>query len=132
MELARNLTLIAHFIGLAMVIGPFLLHMRSKGGYPFNWVLSGTIVQLVTGLLLVGLAEMRLADDPDVALDHIKIAVKLSVALLAFVAALLGYLRQRKGILTNERKLKPFFHAAGGFAIADVFIAVLWPGLVMG
>lgn len=132
MELARNLTLIAHFIGLAMVIGPFLLHMRSKGGYPFNWVLSGTVVQLVTGLLLVGLAEMRLADDPDVALDHIKIAVKLSVALLAFVAALLGYLRQRKGTFTNERKLMPFFHAAGGFAIADVFIAVLWPGVVMG
>ncbi len=132
MEIARNLTLIAHFIGLAIVIGPFLLHMRSKGGYPFNWVLSGTIVQLVTGLLLVGIAEMRLADDPDVALDHIKIAVKSGVALIAFVAALLGFLRQRKGTFTHERKLMPFFHTAGGLAIVDVFVAVLWPGLVMG
>jgi hypothetical protein len=106
--------------------------MRSKGGYPFNWVLAGTIVQLLTGLILVGLAEMRLADDPDVALDHIKIAVKSGVALIAFVAALLGFLRQRKGMTGNERKLMPFFHAAGGLAIVDVFVAVLWPGLVMG
>lgn len=132
MELARNLTLIAHFIGLAMVIGPFLLHLRSKGGYPFNWVLSGTIVQVVTGVLLVGLAEMRLADSPDMALDHIKVGVKLGVALIALSAALVGFLRQRKGVGGNERKLMPFFHTAGGLATVDVFVAVLWPGLVMG
>ncbi len=132
MELVRNITLIAHFLGLAMVIGPFLLQMRSKSGYAFNWVLTGTIVQLVSGLILVGIAEMRLADDPDMALDHIKIAVKLGVALLAFVAALLGFLRQRKGAGGNERALMPFFHTAGGLAIVDLFVAVLWPGVVMG
>ncbi|MDR9396176.1 hypothetical protein [Pontimonas sp.] len=132
MELARNLTLIAHFIGLAMIIGPFLLHLRSRSGYPFNWVLAGTIVQLVTGLVLTGLAEMRLADDPDVAVDHIKIAVKTGVALVALTAALIGFLRQRGGLAGNERKLMPFFHTAGGLAFIDVFVAVLWPGVVMG
>ncbi|MEX2441223.1 MAG: hypothetical protein WD400_01095 [Pontimonas sp.] len=132
MELARNLTLIAHFIGLAIIIGPFLLHLRSRSGYPFNWVLAGTIVQLVTGLILVGLAEMRLADDPDIALDHTKIAVKSGVALIAFVAALIGFLRQRRGLAGNERKLMPFFHTAGGLTLIDLFVAVLWPGLVMG
>ena len=132
MELLRNITLIAHFLGLAMIIGPFLLQMRSRSGYAFNWVLAGTIVQLVSGLLLVGLAEMRLADDPDMTLDHIKVAVKLGVALLAFIAALLGYLRQRKGAGGNERSLMPFFHSAGGLAIIDLFVAVLWPGVVMG
>lgn len=131
MELARNLTLIAHFLGLAMVIGPFLLQMRSRSGYAFNWVLAGTSVQLLSGLLLVGLAEMRLADDPDMSLDHIKIAVKSGVALVAFIAALVGFLRQRKGAGRNERSLMPFFHTAGGLAVVDLFVAVLWPGVVM-
>lgn len=131
MELARDLTLIAHFLGLTMVIGPFLVHMRSRSGYPFGWLLAGTIVQLTTGLILVGLAEMRLADDPDMSLDHIKVAVKLTVALVAFVAALMGYLKTRKGIAAEaERSLMPFFHTAGGLAIIDLCVAVLWPGVV--
>lgn len=133
MELARDLTLIAHFLGLAMVIGPFLLHMRSRSGYPFGWLFAGTIVQLVSGLVLVGLAEMRLADDPDMSLDHIKVAVKLGVALAAFTAALLGYLKTRKGVAAGaERSLMPFFHTAGGLAVIDLFVAVLWPGVVVG
>ena len=131
MDLARDITLIAHFLGLSMVIGPFLLQMRSRGGYAFNWVLTGTSVQLLSGLLLVGLAEMRLADNPDESLDHIKIAVKAGVALIAFIAALIGFLRQRKGAAGNERSLMPFFHSAGGLAVVDLLVAVLWPGVVM-
>ena len=132
MELVRNLTLIAHFLGLAMIIGPFLMQMRSRTGYAFGWVFSGTIVQLVSGVILVGLAEMRFADNPDMALDHIKIAVKLGIALIAFVAALIGYRRTKKGVPAgSERLLMPFFHTAGGLAIIDLFVAVLWPGVVM-
>jgi len=115
-----------------MIIGPFLLQMRSRTGYTFGWVFSGTIVQLVSGVILVGLAEMRLAGDPDMALDHNQIAVKLGFALVAFVAALTGFRRTIKGVPAgSERTLMPFFHTAGGLAIADLFVAVLWPGAVM-
>jgi hypothetical protein len=132
-ELIRNLTLIAHFVGMAIIVGPFLLQMRNKSGFAFNWVFAGTIVQLVSGLLLVGLAEMRLADDPDMSLDHVKVAVKTTVALVAFVAALIGYRRQKKaGSAEVERKLMPFFHTAGGLAVINLSIAVLWPGVVTG
>lgn len=131
MELARNITLIAHFLGLAMIIGPFLMQLRSRSNYAFPWVFAGTIVQLLTGLILVGLAEMRLADDPDMSLDHIKVAVKLSVALIAFVAALIGFTKQRKlSSGESERKLMPFFHTAGGLAVIDLCVAVLWPGVI--
>ncbi|MDP4689057.1 MAG: hypothetical protein NWS14_04980, partial [Pontimonas sp.] len=74
MELVRDITLILHFIGLAMIIGPFLVQMRAHSGYYFGWVMTGSLVQLVTGLLLTGLAEMGLADDPDMAVNHTKIA----------------------------------------------------------
>ena len=133
MDIARDITLIAHFLGLAMMIGPFLLQMRQRSGYAFNWMLTGAIIQLVTGSLLVGLAEMRLADNPDMALDHIKVGVKLGLALIAFIAAFIGYRRQKKGATgASERPLMPFFHTAGGLAVIEVFIAVLWPGVVMG
>ena len=131
MELVRDITLIIHFLGLAMIIGPFLIQMRAHTGYAFSWVLAGGTVQLLTGLLLTGLAEMRLADDPDVSVDHTKIAVKTVLALVIFVVALIAYRRQKKiepG--ASQRSLLPLLHVAGALAIANVFIAVLWPGLV--
>jgi len=131
MELVRDITLIVHFLGLAMIIGPFLIQRRAHTGYAFSWVLAGGIVQLVTGLLLTGLAEMRLADDPDMSLDHTKIAVKTVLALVIFIVALIAYRRQKKlSAGASQRSLLPLLHVAGALAIANVAIAVLWPGLV--
>ncbi|MCF8549368.1 MAG: hypothetical protein K9G09_00505 [Pontimonas sp.] len=131
MELVRDITLITHFFGLAMIIGPFLIQMRAHTGYAFSWVLAGGIVQLVTGLLLTGLAEMRLADDPDMSLDHTKIAVKTVFALVIFIVALIAYRRQKRVAPgATQRSLLPLLHVAGAFAIANLFIAVLWPGVV--
>lgn len=131
MDLVRDITLITHFFGLAMIIGPFLIQMRAHTGYAFSWVLAGGIVQLVTGLLLTGLAEMRLADDPDISLDHTKIAVKTVFALVIFIVALIAYRRQKRVAPgATQRSLLPLLHVAGAFAIANLFIAVLWPGVV--
>lgn len=132
MELARDLTLIIHIIGLTMIIGPFLIQMRAHTGFAFSWVLAGGIVQLVTGLLLTGLAEMRLADEPDMSLDHTKIAVKLVLSLVIFVVALIAFRRQKKMVAGGEsqRKLLPLLHVSGALALSNVAIAVLWPGLV--
>lgn len=131
MELVRDLTLIGHFIGLALIIGPFFARMRADGGYLFGIVLTGASIQLVTGLLLTGLAEMRLADNAKLEVNHTKIAVKLVIALVIFVVALIGYRKQRKLTAdTPERKLLPLLHTAGALAIADVAVAVLWSGVV--
>ena len=131
MDLVRDLTLITHFIGLAIIVGPFLMQMRSRTNFAFTWVFAGTIVQLISGLILTGLAEMRLADDPDMAVDHMKITVKFALTLLAFLAALIGYRRQKKaGTAQVESTLMPFFHTAGGLATINVILAVVWPGTV--
>lgn len=131
MDLIRDITLILHFIGLALIIGPFMVQMRARSGYAFGWVFTGSIIQMVTGLLLTGLAEMRLADDPDMSVNHAKIAVKSVVALVIFIVALVGYLKSKK--LTpsdNERKLLPLLHTAGALAIVNVIVAVVWSGVV--
>lgn len=129
MDIARDITLIVHFLGLAMIIGPFLIQMRARTGFAFSWVLTGGIVQLVTGIALTGLAEMRLADSPDLALDHTKIAVKLVLSLVIFVVALIAFRKQKKLAGEAQRSLLPLLHTSGALATANIAIAVLWPGL---
>ena len=127
MELVRDITLITHFIGLALIIGPFIVQMRAHSGYYFGWVMTGSIVQLVTGLLLTGLAEMRLADDPDLSVNHTKIAVKSMIATVIVIGAVHAYRKQKKlGAGDNERKLLPYLHSAGALAIVNVILAVVW------
>lgn len=129
MEIARDITLIIHFLGLAMVIGPFLIHMRARAGFAFSWMLAGGIIQLVTGIALTGLAEMRLADSPDMSLDHTKIAVKLVLSSVLFVIALIAFRKQKKLVGDSQRVLLPLLHSAGALGLSNVIIAVVWPGL---
>jgi len=131
MDTVRDVVLITHFVGLAMIIGPFLIQMRAHSGYAFNWVLAGGVTQLVSGLVLTGLAEMRLAGNDELSLDHTKIAVKLVLALIIFAVALIGWLRQRRmDSGESQRSLLPFLHTAGALAIIEVVIAVWWPGVI--
>jgi hypothetical protein len=124
MDVLHSVILVGHFIGLAAIVGPFLMQARWKGQYAFPVVLGGAITQLVTGLALVGLAEM--GGDDDGPLNYAKIGVKLTIAVVIFVAALLGFLKQRKTEGGGGRELLPFFHAAGGLALVNIALAVFW------
>jgi multisubunit Na+/H+ antiporter MnhB subunit len=119
MDIVFSVLLVAHFIGLAAIIGPFLVHMRANGGFSIAAVFGGAITQLVTGVAMTGLAEALGYD-----LDYPKIITKLVITIIIFVAALIGWLRARRG--RNDRSIKPFFHAAGGLAVVNVIIAVFW------
>lgn len=113
MDFVYNLILILHFIGLASVVGGFLVQARSaeRGVNPAMW--HGALTQLVTGVILVGLAEMQ---DEDV--DHAKIGVKLAITLVITVLAFVG----RKKPLPQTG----MWAAIGALSIANIFIAVLW------
>jgi Ca2+/Na+ antiporter len=117
MEFLHAFLMVGHFIGLAAIVGPFLLQMRRNSDFAIAAVLGGAITQLVTGIALTGLAAAEIENYP-------KIFVKLGIALVVFVAALLGWLRARKS--GNTRAVKPFFHAAGGLALVNIVIAVFW------
>ena len=119
MEYLYAFLVVGHFIGLAAIVGPFLLQMRKNGDFAVAAVFGGAITQLATGLLLVTVAELSGGD-----LNHMKIGIKLLIALLVFVAALLGWLRARK--TGNDRSIKKFFHTAGGLALINVVLAVFW------
>jgi len=137
MEFLHSLLLTAHLVGLSMLIGTFIIQMRARAGYSFTMMLIGASIQLVSGVGLYGLA---MAGDGEV--NHAKLGVKGLIAVVVFVAALIGFLRQRAihaeksrlaaggavsvGNLQVERKLGPFFHTAGGLAAVNLLIAVFW------
>jgi hypothetical protein len=116
LDLVRHVILAAHFLGLAAIVGAFFVQMRAKEGFATGVVLAGAITQVVTGLALVG---VRQASDLEV--DNVKIAVKLGIAVVVLVAAIVAHVQRGRG-----GKVKPAFHTAGGLAIVNVLVAVLW------
>ncbi len=131
MEIVRDVLLISHFFGLALIIGPFVGRLRADDGYMFGVVFSGALIQFVSGLALTGLAEMRLADIDNMAVDHTKIAVKTLIGLIILIVAFVGYQKQRRlepG--AKARQLLPLLHTAGALAIISIVVAVVWDGVV--
>lgn len=116
LEIVRLVLLAAHVLGLAAIVGTFFVQMRAKDGFATGVVLTGAIVQVVTGLALVGVREAS-----DLGVNNIKIAVKLLIALAVLVAAILAHVNAKRG-----KRVKPFFHTAGGLAVINVLVAVIW------
>jgi len=115
MSFVYNLLVVLHFIGLASVVGGFLVQMRSaqKGVNPA--MLHGALTQLVTGVLMVGVIEMGMVEET---LDMAKIAVKLAITLVITVLAFVG----RKKPLPQTG----LWGAIGALAIVNIVIAVFW------
>ncbi|MGV8883589.1 MAG: hypothetical protein ACOH19_15695 [Rhodoglobus sp.] len=116
MDILHSAFLALHLLGLAGIIGSFFVQMKRKSDFVLWPTLVGAIVQLVSGLALVGIAE---AGDHD--LNYAKIAVKAVIAVIVLGAAISAVIMQRKG-----GKVQPFFHAAGGFAVINLLVAVFW------
>jgi hypothetical protein len=116
MDILHSILLAAHLIGMAVIVGIFLVEMRKKSDFSVVPLLVGAIVQVVSGLGLVGLAEAT-----DQSLIYAKIGTKLVIAIIVLVAAILAFRAQRKG-----GNAKPFFHTAGGLALINLIVAVFW------
>ena len=113
MELLTNLVVVLHLLGLAAIIGSAVFVAR---GVPTPALMWGARAQILTGLVLVGLAEM--GDDP---VNHTKVGVKLVVALAVASCADIAAGRERRGQGKPE-----LVHAAGGLAVLNILVAVLW------
>ncbi len=89
MEILREVLLTLHLIGMAIILGGYFTVIRSPRVLP--GMLHASYLQLVTGLLLVGLAEMGGGQ-----VDHMKIGIKLVVAILVTVFAFLGNRQEKR------------------------------------
>ncbi|MFL0578286.1 hypothetical protein [Dietzia sp. 179-F 9C3 NHS] len=115
MDIAIKLVLILHFIGLAGVIGGWLATIKSP--HMTKGVLHGAILALVAGLVLVALREMQ----DEVELNHMKIGIKLLVAIVILVVAIIGVRKEARA----QGSTAALAHTAGILGIVNVAIAVL-------
>lgn len=105
---------VLHFIGLAALLGGWLVQMSTSPKVVNRAMVDGALTQLVTGLAMVGLAETVLAEDEDV--DHMKIGIKLLILLAITVLAWAN--RKKESVPTGVWAI------IGGLTLTNIVIAV--------
>lgn len=88
MEILREILVALHLIGMAIIVGGYFSLIRTPKVAP--GMLHGSYLQLITGILLLGLAEM--GDDE---VNHMKMGIKLLIAILVTVFAFIGNKKQK-------------------------------------
>lgn len=115
MDFVYNAVVVTHLLGMAAVVGGYAAD-RSTVSALMVW---GARLQIITGLILVGLAESidSLGKDPNM----VKIGVKLVLALLVAAFAEMGHGDAKRG-----KPVTWMPHAAGALAALNVCVAALW------
>ncbi|MBD0292166.1 MAG: hypothetical protein ICV70_01155 [Jiangellaceae bacterium] len=117
MDALYKALLVLHFVGMASLIGGWLVQLTAGTERYVNLAMvHGVLTQLVTGVLLAGLAEGVESLDRNV--DRAKIGVKLVVTL---IVALLCWVNRRRLTVPNG-----LFLLLGLLAIGNVVVAVFW------
>jgi len=114
-EFVRNLLIFLHLLGMALLIGTFLLQLKAGKSAPVNkgW-LHGAGLQLITGVALTGLAQVA----PKVEYNNIKLGVKLIVLLVIVVLAAVNLRKEHAPNWLNP--------TLGGLVVVNVGLAVFW------
>lgn len=115
MEIFYNVMVVLHLLGMAAVVGSWFTVLRAPRILP--GMVHGALLQIVTGLVLVGLRESGAvtADEP---LDRAKVTVKLGVAI---VVAVLAWVNRKR-----DAAPAGVVHTVGGLATVNVLVAALW------
>jgi hypothetical protein len=117
MDLVYDVFVIAHLLGMASLVGGFFAYNRGLDATLL--MVQGARAQVVTGLILVGLAEV--VDSLDKDLDMAKIGTKLVVALAAAACIEIGRGRLKKG-----RNATRLVQVAGALGVLNVLVAAGW------
>jgi len=112
MEALEGVLVFAHLLGMAAIVGGYFAGLRNVPKRLSAGMVHGTLLQLLTGVLLVGIAE-AMGDEP---VNHAKVGIKLAIVV---VLALITWPRRR-----DQEIPAGTYHAAGILAITNVAIAV--------
>lgn len=117
MQIVYDLLVVIHFIGLASLLGGVITQLRDPEKVVNRAMLDGALTQLVTGIALVGVAEMAVPEEAE-GLNMIKITVKL---LIVAVIVALSWINRKRPVLPTG-----IWAAIGLLTVANIMIAVLW------
>jgi hypothetical protein len=119
MTVLYGVLVVLHLLGMAGIVGGWMVAVRQPR--ILDAMVVGSLVSLVTGLLLVGLSYPVFDGET---VDNAKITVKLVVALT--VAVLVWVNRNRDAVPRG------LLHGIGLLAVANVAVAVLWDDRFLG
>lgn len=120
-QLIINFFVVLHFIGLASLLGGFLVQMkalRAGEAKVIPAMVHGAWTMLITGLVLVGLHEWLGSMAEGQELNNMKIGIKSIVVTL--VVFLVMQNRKKESVKTA------IFGAIGGLTLLNVVLAVFW------
>lgn len=117
MDVLHKIFVVLHLLGMAAVVGGWL---AARGGRTMSEVVVwGARAQLVTGVILVGLAEAMKSEGA--ALNYPKIGIKLLVSVLVVAFAEIGRVRAKRREASSTA-----LDAAGAGGVLNVLVAALW------
>ncbi|GAA2016083.1 hypothetical protein [Brevibacterium samyangense] len=88
MEIVSSLLLILHLLGMAIIIGAYFAHVKNARVIP--GMVHASYLQLVTGLLMVGLVEMNGGS-----ISHVAVGIKIVLGILVWLFAFLGKRKEK-------------------------------------
>ena len=125
MEILHLILLFFHLIGMAIIVGCYFATLRNPRVLP--GMLHGAYLQLVTGLLLVLVLELG-SDD----INHMKIGIKILLALAVTICAFIGVRKDKRAGITGSGRSATtsrapsavLSHITAALAILTVAVAV--------
>ena len=115
MDFLHSFLVFLHILGAAIIVGLWFARIKNPTVLPGQF--HGALLQLVTGLALVGVNE---AGDGDV--NHLKVGIKLLIALVIAVLAFIGQRRYKK----DEKVPAGLAHGVGILTIINIAVATMW------
>ena len=118
--ITRDTLLILHFIGLASLLGGFLTQIKALAQSTARIapaMVHGAWTMVATGLLLLTLAEWRVAMGADFDINHTKVGIKLVVVLIILVIVL----RNRK----KDQVSSAIVGSIGALSVLNIILAVV-------
>jgi hypothetical protein len=111
METAQHVLVFIHLLGMAAVVGGYFAGLANSPKRLTAGITHGTLLQFLTGVLLIGLAEV-MDGDP---VNHTKFGIKIVTA----VILLLAWPRRKDVSIASNT-----YHAIGVLALLNVAVAV--------
>ena len=116
MEILEKVLVFVHFVGLASLLGGFLVQIPNSEKVVNGAMFHGVLTQLVTGIALVGVLEAM--KDEEGPVNNAKVATKLAILVVIMVLVVVN--RKKPSISTG------LWATIGGLTLLNIGIAVFW------
>jgi hypothetical protein len=116
MSILFSILVFLHIVGAAMIVGYWIATLKEPTVHPRQR--DGAFLQLLTGIAMMGIIPFLPDSDP----NYAKLGIKLVIAVVVAVLAVIGARKVKKG----EPVSTGLAHGVGGLALVNIAIATLW------